>query len=1228
MSLLISSLLLLLLPLLATPFVVHSNPCRLDDASSSSLSACSCLPDDLSIVIECTSARLRAVPTLPPNTPLTLRLQRDNLRTLVPDSFGTAEVISLDLSDNGLRSVSANAFRGLEDSLRSLRVSSNNLTELPTWAFGFLTHLESLDVSSNRIRLIRNKAFDDATLTSLRFLYLNDNEVEVIPTQSLRRLRCLVLSLASNRITSVEKLSLPTTLTILDLTGNLLSEIPYLALAEQPDLREINLEGNRIAKTDFNPEIMISNELKLVLRNNRIAFLNEDSFKSFRKFSALDLSYNEIDAVSPHIFATVSSVKDLSLAHNRITALGRGTFENVGKALKSLNLGWNDMHTVPEALADLRVLQVLKMDGNKMSKLDIAPLNALKESLTELSVAYNHLSAVPDALLQSLSALTVLDLSKNRIETVSATWRIGNLHKVIGAIQAWRTRLILLLLAANRLSSLTDPPFFAHSPALSHLDLSFNQITRLAPAAFSTLLALDTLFLQHNLLLIVPREALIAQTALHTLVLDANRIESLPTQTTAPWPRLARLSINSNRISSIDERAFSSAFSLRYLDLSRNRIVAVKSHTFELLRVTTLLLSKNEIKQLHPMSIAHINDMRRVDLSHNKLRILPSRCIFNVTSVDRLSLARNQLEHLENDALYEVRRIGRFDVSHNRLKIFSCTIFTALPRIDELDLSHNLISSLELSCLKSSLHRLDLSHNQLQTLEEDLLEGAHSLSSLVLSHNQLLSVHAHAFSSVPSLSSIDLAHNHLRLIRKGTFAKQRSISLLDLSHNALVTLHPDVLGTNNLYALKLAGNQLISIPVEGIRSVSGSIELLDLSDNYITSVDAIQFASLPNLRTLVLAGNRIQSLEEEAFASLPRLEHLDLSRNPFSSWHPNSFKSLSEGILSVSLASTGLFSLPKFDAHELESLDFSGNTIREVDPAHLDSLPHLRSLNLSSNAIALLPDRLFTNLSTLECLDLSANPLHALTDMHVGELTRLESLHLNDLSTLISLPNPLNFAQLTALKTLDITGIPLGVTNYNLSSLLSALPPLERLAIQINDPLLHDQLWKADVRTLRSLTITGSQLREVPYPPPLSPHIVSIQIDTGAFRHLRGFDVDLSITRTNITTLPPAIFDTLTAIQRLSLSLSHNQISTLTPFTHTASPLLNRHATVLSSISLIGNPIICDCRMEWLLDWSKPGQPCSDRANFPPRKEGEPCNSATVAAYLTTVSLVLLQYFF
>lgn len=71
--------------------------------------------------------------------------------------------------------------------------------------------------------------------------------------------------------------------------------MPYLALKDVNNLKVLNLEGNNITKLESNLEVMFKNELKLVLRNNKIKRLSNGSFKSFQKFTELDLSYNQVD---------------------------------------------------------------------------------------------------------------------------------------------------------------------------------------------------------------------------------------------------------------------------------------------------------------------------------------------------------------------------------------------------------------------------------------------------------------------------------------------------------------------------------------------------------------------------------------------------------------------------------------------------------------------------------------------------------------------------------------------------------------------------------------------------------------------------------------------------------------------------------------------------------------------------------------------------------------------
>uniref|UniRef100_A0A914YE37 Uncharacterized protein n=1 Tax=Panagrolaimus superbus TaxID=310955 RepID=A0A914YE37_9BILA len=110
----------------------------------------------------------------------------------------------------------------------------------------------------------------------------------------------------------------------------------------------------------------------------------------------------------------------------------------------------------------------------------------------------------------------------------------------------------------------------------------------------------------------------------------------------------------------------------------------------------------------------------------------------------------------------------------------------------------------------------------------------------------------------------------------------------------------------------------------------------------------------------------------------------------------------------------------------------------------------------------------------------------------------------------------------------------------------------------------------ADVRLLRKVTIRGKNLK---------------RINIGAFEKLRGYRLDLTITNTQIDTIPSLLFNTITTISFLKLSLPNNKIHSFNPFLHTKAPILNQHGTILDSLDLQGNPIICDCKILWLKQW-------------------------------------------
>jgi Leucine-rich repeat (LRR) protein len=279
---------------------------------------------------------------------------------------------------------------------------------------------------------------------------------------------------------------------------------------------------------------------------------------------------------------------------------------------------------------------------------------------------------------------------------------------------------------------------------------------------------------------------------------------------------------------------------------------------------------------------------------------------------------------------------------------------------------------------------------------------------------------------------------------------------------------------------------------------------------------------------------------------------------------------MSESLFSLNLAQTGLFSLPKITSKGLKHLNISHNKIYEIEKHDMIILKKVREFDTSWNNLVNIKPEILKQMVELKYLDLSGNKIHYIDAEQLQHLDQLEILKLSHLDQLIQFPHSYGFAKLRNLKELEIHGIPSTVANYNITQILHVLPPLKAIDIEIKEEELNNQLKLADVRLLRKVTIRGKNLKK---------------INIGAFEKLRGYRLDLAITNTQIDTIPPLLFNTITTISFLKLSLPNNKIQSMNPFLNTKAPILNQHGTILDSLDLQGNPIICDCKMQWLKQW-------------------------------------------
>ena len=153
--------------------------------------------------------------------------------------------------------------------------------------------------------------------------------------------------------------------------------------------------------------------------------------------------------------------------------------------MQQLDLGGNQLSSLPPAIAQLQNLQELDLSGNQLSSLP--PAIAQLQNLQGLNLRVNQLSSLPPAIAQ-LQNLQQLNLRGNQLSSLPpAIAQLQNLQR--------------LYLSYNQLSSL--PPAIAQLQNLQRLDLRDNQLSSLPPA-IAQLQNLQELYLHDNPLPLPP----------------------------------------------------------------------------------------------------------------------------------------------------------------------------------------------------------------------------------------------------------------------------------------------------------------------------------------------------------------------------------------------------------------------------------------------------------------------------------------------------------------------------------------------------------------------------------------------------------------------------------------------------------------------------------------------------------------------------------------------------
>ncbi|XP_059180837.1 toll-like receptor 13 [Centropristis striata] len=456
--------------------------------------------------------------------------------------------------------------------------------------------------------------------------------------------------------------------------------------------------------------------------------------------------------------------------------------------------------------------------------------------------------------------------------------------------------------------------------------------------------------------------------------------------------------------------------------------------------ITTINLSKNKITVIPPGSFSRVLGLKRLDLSQNQLVSLKGGEFRGLGDLDFLNLTYNNISHIHSNAFDGLLRLKTLLLINNTLQTISLSIFNSLPDIQEVYLSLNMLKAF--SCGESggssTLRKLDLFANKIQRFNVSCFPA---LEHIVLSNNTELELQADAFASNPRLKDLLCQGVKPEMLAALSAETKRNLSWVAFSlfiEKSPMTICGLLKGMDKL--------NKVEVDLKGSRFPQTNSSLLDCdSPPVVLIVDANlgDVAQLPlgrgNTSEIYLINCGLRQISNTTFAGYRRLKTLQLNHNRLDIQR-DTFKVLTH----------------------LTFLSFDCSKVRDIDTSWFITLKKLTHLSLVKNEITELPSKAFSALTQLQDLKLRCNLLKYITKKPFSNLRKLTRLNLSQ--NIIDFIEFNTFEDLTGLLFLDLSGNRIMRLTPDI---LSGLSNLRQFILYNNR--LHFESYEAPFINLTSL---------------------------------------------------------------------------------------------------------------------------------------------------------------
>lgn len=601
-----------------------------------------------------------------------LHLQNNKISAIEDDSFmNLKNLLYLNITNNQLRLLNLTLTH--MKSLKVLDISNNFIYKLSGYEVNRLNSIILFNASHNEIESVESNSFNQAYSLQKLDLSYNHIKTNIETVMFLNNIALEYLDLYSNNIAVIKDRAFShCNLSFFNLEGNNVSgTIGEYTFQDLFNISKLDLSKQNINQINNNAFSTMKSLVHLNLSANHIGLVENASFAN-TTIKVLDLSYNLVPNLD-FLQNSLTNLTELYINNNVITVVPKNCFINQTK-LETLDLSMNRITTIEKYGLPLINLQYLKIFGNRLKGGIDKNVFSPARYLRFLDLANFNLTSVNDFAFFNLTLVARLNISNNQIQTVSPNNFIGleNMYSLdmshnnitnVTFSNSTLTHLKALYLNNNKLTNISR--LFVNKCNLLYLDLSNNNISNPIEIGSNFLPRLNVLHLGNNKIIEFNNPKTDTLTELVDLGLSSNGIKDI---NLSYFKDLMTVDLSNNDLSYINSTLFEHNENLQSLDLSRNNIKDMPPGTFQYMKNLKFLnMSSNFLTKLRYGSLRGLHKTELLDLSRNNIAVLDVDVFHECNSLKTLIIDYNQIKtfDVERLILVSLRKLSTLSLGGN-----------------------------------------------------------------------------------------------------------------------------------------------------------------------------------------------------------------------------------------------------------------------------------------------------------------------------------------------------------------------------------------------------------------------------------------------------------------------------------------------------------------------------------------------------------------------------------